>query len=48
MLGHDEPITFQHMMDLIDRLKSELKYDEDLLILMAIEEDVWRYHELLD
>ena len=48
MLGHDEPITFEHMMDLIDRLKSEMKYDEDLLILTAIEESVWRYNDLLD
>lgn len=46
MLGHDEPITFEHMMDLIDRLKKELKYEEDLSILDAIEESVWRYNDL--
>jgi len=48
MLGHDEPITFEHMMELIDRLKSELKYEEDHMILLAIEESVWRLNDLLE
>ena len=47
MLGHDEPITFEHMMELIDRLKSELT-EEDHMILMAIEESVWSYNDLLE
>ena len=47
MLGHDEPITFDHMMELIERLKSELK-EEDHMILMAIEESVWRLNDLLE
>ena len=48
MLGHDKPITFEHMMDLIDRLKKGLKDIEDLVVLHAIEESVWRYNDLCE
>ena len=46
MLGHDEPITYEHMMDLIERLRKEITTLEDLIVLEAIEESVWRYNDL--